>query len=418
MAASFAPSRKPQAMNRQPFQTPPRWWEPKLNPLWVRLCRPLRRNTLFRKQRLVRIDVHGLDHLRRALDEGKGVMITPNHSAHYDSNVLYEVSDRLGRPFHFLTAWQVFAMSNWFERLMLTRHGCFSIDRESTDLRAFRQAIDILRASRYPLVVFPEGDIYHLSDRVTPFREGAAAIALAAAKKAPRPVVCIPCGIKFRYTQDPTPELLRLMDKLERRLFRRPRPEQPLAERIYRFAEAVLVLKELEYLGQPATGPVAPRTAALADAILRRLEDRYGVSRRSPLVPERVKELRRLAIQQLEKAAGDEAKRQQLTDDLDDLFFVVQLFSYPGDYVAEQPSIERLAETLDKFEEDLLEAPTAGVRGKRQVLVRFGEPIEVRRGPDKKDGVAQLTRTLEKRVQALLDEMNAGTNHHPASGAR
>ena len=39
---------------------------------------------------------------------------------------------------------------------------------------------------------------------------------------------------------------------------------------------------------------------------------------------------------------------------MEDLFFVIQLYSYPGDYVAEKPSIERIAETLDKFEEDVL----------------------------------------------------------------
>jgi len=41
---------------------------------------------------------------------------------------------------------------------------------------------------------------------------------------------------------------------------------------------------------------------------------------------------------------------------MDDLFFVIQLYSYPGDYVAERPVIERIAETLDKFEEDVLQA--------------------------------------------------------------
>ena len=34
---------------------------------------------------------------------------------------------------------------------------------------------------------------------MTPFREGAAAIAVAAARKAKRQIVCIPCAIKYRY---------------------------------------------------------------------------------------------------------------------------------------------------------------------------------------------------------------------------
>ena len=91
---------------------------------------------------------------------------------------------------------------------------------------------------------------------------------------------------------------------------------------------------------------------------------------------------------------------------MDDLFFVTQLFSYPGDYVSERPSVERLAETLDKFEEDLLRTSYPSVRGSRRVVVRFGEPIPLARERQKKDAVATLTETLQDKVQALLDELN------------
>src|SRR5262249_42593425 len=162
--------------------SPPQWWAPKLTPWWVRLWQPARRRTLLHKQKMVRIEVEGAEHVRQALAEGAGVLITPNHSFHYDSYVLFEAAHRVGRPFHFLTAWQVFAMSSRFERWSMQLHGCFSIDRESADVQAFKQAVDILRMSPFPLVVFPEGDIYHTNDWLTPFRDGAAAIALSAAR--------------------------------------------------------------------------------------------------------------------------------------------------------------------------------------------------------------------------------------------
>ena len=61
---------------------------------------------------------------------------------------------------------------------------------------------------------------------------------------------------------------------------------------------------------------------------------------------------------------------------MDDLFFVMQLYSYPGDYLADNPTIERLAETLDKFEEDVLGARHPfTVRGRRTVSIRFGKPL-------------------------------------------
>ena len=50
---------------------------------------------------------------------------------------------------------------------------------------------------------------------------------------------------------------------------------------------------------------------------------------------------------------------------MEDLFFATQLFSYPGDYLADDPSIERIAETIDKFEEDILGLALPTVRRQR-----------------------------------------------------
>jgi 1-acyl-sn-glycerol-3-phosphate acyltransferase len=393
-------------MNRQPYQKPPRWWPPKMTPWMVRLTRYWRLRTLRRQQRLVRIDVQGLEPVRQALQEGAGMLITPNHSFHYDSYVLMEAAHLLGRPFHFLSAWQVFAMSSRFDRWLMQKHGCFSIDRESTDLQALKKAIEILRDSPYPLVVFPEGDIYHTNDRVTPFREGASSMAFSAAKQAQRKVVCVPCALKCWYIEDPTPTLGQAMRRLEEQLLLRPRPNLSLPERLYRFSGAVLALKEMEYLGTAQVGELPERVAHLADSVLKRLEERYGITRRAELVPERVKEVRRRIIPKLEKPDLSADERQQLGEDMEDLFFIIQLFSYPGDYVAEKPSIERVAETLDKFEEDALRLTYPSIHATRRTVVRFGEPIEVPRERDRKEAVSQWTTMLEEKVQALLDQLN------------
>ena len=52
---------------------------------------------------------------------------------------------------------------------------------EGTDLAALRQARQVLETEPYPLVIFPEGEVYHLNQRTTPFRDGPAAIAQMAA---------------------------------------------------------------------------------------------------------------------------------------------------------------------------------------------------------------------------------------------
>jgi len=411
-------------MNTQPFQTPKERWESRMSPWWVRLCGWSRRRTL-RQQRIVSVSVEGLDHLRSALARNAGVLITPNHSFHYDSYCLAEAVAPLDRPFHVMTAWQVFAMSSRFERWSLQRHGCFSVNREGADLAAFKQAVDVLSQGTHPLVIFPEGDIYHTNDRVTPFRDGAAAIALGSARRADKPIVCIPCALKLWYVGDPRPSLLTLLEKLEQRLHWRPRPDLSLAARVYRLSEGLLALKELEHCGTPQQGALPVRTRQLAELILGRLEQMHSVDRPAGSVPERVKELRRRIIAQIEKpeataaaattagatTAGATTAGATTVDpgwqhQLDELFFVIQLYSYPGDYVAQKGSIERIAETLDKFEEDVLQATYPTIRAERRVVVRFGEPIELPKAKADQPAAEQLTATLHTQVQTLLDALN------------
>jgi hypothetical protein len=236
------------------------------------------------------------------------------------------------------------------------------------------------------------------------FREGPAAIALMAAKKADRPVVCVPCAIKYRYVEDPTPELTRLMAQLERALYWQPRPDLTLPQRIYHLAEGMLALKEIEILGSTQAGRLPERIRSLIEFVLCRIEGRYAVDPRDAAIPERVKTVRRMAIERLAALAADEPGREQFLTDLDDVLLVVQGFSYPGNYVSQRPSIERIAETLDKFEEDVLGRSTATVRGTRKAIVTFGEPIIVDRTGEKRDATAGLTRLLEQQVQRLLDE--------------
>lgn len=405
-------------MNRYRMQPAPRSWSPKLNPTIVRLLRPMQIRRRMRDERLQSIDVLGDEHLKGALDDGCGVLITPNHASHADSFCIYESAYQVGQPYYIMAAWQVFADKHPLAQWILRWHGGFSIDREATDMTAFKQAVSILQDRPHPLVIFPEGEVYHCSERVTPFREGAAMIALTAAKRAKRPIVCVPAAIRLKYVDDPAPQLLDLMDELERQIFWRPQKSQPLESRIYKFAEAILALKETEFLGYAQTGDLPSRTKSLADEILQRLEKQFELKQRDATIPERVKELRRATIAKIEETDESNAKeRTRLNEILDDIFLVVQLFSYPGDYVAEHPSVERMAETLDKFEEDVLGKFSASVRGTRRAWIEFGEPVPVKPGRDRRAAARELTDMLEDRVQRMLDnqpgEKEGG--HHAAT---
>lgn len=393
-------------MNNQPYGVPHRHWPPKLTYWWYYAARPWRRRAI-RQQQFTRVDVDGLGVLKETLAKGHGVMLTPNHSFHWDSYCLLEASDRLACPFYIMTAWQVFATSSWFEKESMQRCGCFSVDREGTDMQAMKTAIDVLQRRREPLVIFPEGDVYHTNDRITPLRDGAAAMALMAARKSDRKIVVIPTAIKRWYLDDPTPSMVRTTEQIERRLFWRPQPETPLRDRILKIADGVLALKEMERFSAPQGGTIAERIARLADAIIDAAETQLGIPAGQGMLPERVKEVRRRIIQQQvdEGATASESQRRTWNESMEDMFLVTQLYSYPGDYLTESPTLERQAETLDKLEEDVLGATYPSPRGRLAVRVRFDQPIELPQGKEKRMSSSELTRMIQTRIQAMLDQL-------------
>ena len=374
-----------------------------MNPRWVRFWRPARRLRAYWFQGLADVTVTGEHHLHEARDQGHGILITPNHPSHADPYVIQEVSDRSGIPFYFMAAWQVFAMTHWMGRIILRQHGCFSVNREGHDLRAFRQAVDVLQSDR-PLVMFPEGEVLHLNDQVTPFRRGAATAALRAARRSGRPVACLPTAIKYYYADNPQPRLVGLVERLENRLGLGVRPEMPLVSRVVRTMEALFEAKEIECFGSIQSGSSVERRERLITTQLSRLESHYGVGTTGATVSERVKRLRRQAITLLEGSTNSQT-REAAQRDLDDLFAVMQLFSYPVDYLAHHPTLERLAETLDKLEEDVLEVPTARTRGIRRTVIALGAPILAQPYCDQKAEAVRITEALQFSVQELLNSL-------------
>ena len=354
------------------------------------------------------VDVQGIDHVKDALQRGNGVLIPPNHPSHADPFALLAAADHLGAPFYFMTAWQVFRATHFIGRRVLERHGCFSINRECYDLGAFRRAVDVLQMKSQPLVVFPEGDVYHLNDRTMPFRHGAAVAALLATRRGKRPIACVPCALKFRFTSDPSDHLDDLTKQLERSVKSESDVNKPLAWRIERIYVAMLEQHELTYLGRLQSGSLADRTEALVQVILGRLERRYPIQRSATSTTDGIMRLRQRVLTRQLRVDNESRQARQCQSDMEELFLAGQLCSYPGDYLSNNPSFERLAETLDKLEEDVLGVKTASRRGKRSAVVRFGEPIVVSDYDDLRTAAAGLTDAIQSRVQGMLDGFHSG----------
>jgi 1-acyl-sn-glycerol-3-phosphate acyltransferase len=373
-------------------------------------------------QRIEAVELDGEGVLRDLLGRGDGVLLCPNHTDHADSFLMLHLSWRVGRPFYYMIAYQILrGHRGWF----LPRIGAFPVDRDGTDLTAFKTAVEVLGRGRNPLVIFPEGEIHHLGDLLTPLREGALAVATTAAKRlaeAGKTVWVVPVALKYRFVEghDPTPALHDVMDELERRANWWVERDRPLVERIYRYAEGMMGLKEFEYLGGTRSGPLPERLAYLREFILQRVEARrLPESRRRasvgtdvPDVPERVKELRRACLDALADPATTPEESRALRRDLHDVFVAFQTFSYPGDYLAKAPTLERAAETVMKFQEDFLGVYEVKPYGPRRAVIRLGEPIDVRQRlaalGKPRLAVPALTAELEQRLQALLDAIGPG----------
>ena len=136
------------------------------------------------------------------------------------------------------------------------------------------------------------------------------------------------------------------------------------------------------------------------------LETKLGFPEGSGSVPERVKRIRNKVREAMFEDGIPAERLAELRKDLDRVFVAVQLYSYPGQYLRERPTRNRIAETIVKLHEDVMqEAP---VLGKRAVSITFAEPLDMRDwleayAEDARLTVADVTAALETRIGEALD---------------
>jgi 1-acyl-sn-glycerol-3-phosphate acyltransferase len=397
--------------NPETMELMPGFWPPRPHPVWTVLLEPLRRYYLHRFYSISRVTLEGIENLRD-IKPGDGALLAPNHSHDSDPHVMMDVGKTLGRQLYFMAAWQVFRMHHGIDGWVMQRMGAFSVDREGCDRRAIRQATELLGRGDW-LVVFPEGEIYHTNERLTPLREGVAFMALQAQRDADkantgRSIWIVPTAIHYRYDEDVTPALNEAVAAMEKRFFVTPKHGDELWQRIMRLGELLLTIKEKEKLGraQDSQGDLPVRLKAFVDTLLRQMETKqFGKTSDDDSVPLRVKLLRRALLEKMCDEKLDDPSRNDAHDMLENLHLVLQLYSYPGDYIAAKPSVERMAETIEKFEEDV-DGITAFPKGKRSAIVRIGKPISVKphMGSRARTATTELTGQLEEAIKALMTQ--------------
>lgn len=355
-------------------------------------------------------ECRNLDRLRNSLRAGHGIMLTPNHPRMADPVAMMHIAQEASCLMYSMASWHLFN-SGWLTRLMVRTMGGFSVNREGLDRAAVDYAVKVLTNAERPLLIFPEGATSRTNDQLMVLMEGPAFIARTAAKRRAKAnggkVVVHPVAIKYLYEGDIEQACDPVLTEIETKLTWRPESSMPLIERIIKIGKALMTLKELQYGVIPNPGQrLRDRQSALVNVLLHPLEEEWLGGTADGGIASRIKNLRMKIFPEVSRAQVDAAERARRWLQLEDTYLAQQVDCYPGQYITALPSVDRILETVEKFEEDL--ENTCRVHRKMKVVMDVCEPIEV---SPKRDRTAksdplmlEIQSALEERIQELQYE--------------
>jgi 1-acyl-sn-glycerol-3-phosphate acyltransferase len=393
-------------------EKPYRFIPPYYTTFWSNIIRGLRVHQfyLWRSEGVTSYEVRNVERLRASIDAGHGVLITPNHPRTADPLALGWLTVAANTHLYSMASWHLFHQ-DWLTGWAIRAMGGFSVNREGVDRQAINMAIELLAGARRPLVIFPEGATSRTADRLQALLDGVAFIARAAAKKRaklspPGKVVVHPIAVKYYYRGDIRRAADAVLSDIERRLTWQPQRNLSLLARILKVGSALLSLKEIEYLGHSQAGRLATRMGRLMDRLLGPIEEEwFGRVQSGPVVP-RVRNLRTKILPDMVQRRVSREERARRWQQLADIYLAAQLSCYPPDYLA-RPTVDRVLEMIEKFEEDLTDK--ARLHGKLKVVLQVGEAIDVAPERDKKAPIDPLMTAIQTSLQGMIDELAAAS---------
>lgn len=364
------------------------------------------KNLLRKQHGVVDHECRNLDRLRKSIEEGHGIMLTPNHPRTADPISMYFLCRETPASMYTMASWHLFNQSA-FTTFMVRLMGAFSVNREGLDRTAVDYAINVLVDAERPLLIFPAGATSRTNDQLMTFMDGPAFIARTAAKRRAKnggKVVVHPIGIKYLFQGDIEAMGNEVMTELESQLSWSPTPDVPLIDRIVKVGSALLTLKELEFNVCPELGStLRQRQTNMVNRLLFPLEMEWLGSEQTGGVQSRVKNLRMKIFPDISRNKVDTAERTRRLRHLEQTFLAQQIDCYPEKYITELPSVDRLMETMEKFEEDL--NGKCRIHGQLKVILDVGESIEVSTKRDRTAESDPLMATIRERLQENLREL-------------
>jgi len=391
------------------------------SPFLIGVGRALNRHFVLpgKSHRIAEIRLEGAhDAIRDARAKGDRLVFVVNHPSHSDPQVLTEAQRRLGIPSCFMAAYDVFLRSR-FTAWSMQKLGNFSVDREGADRKAMAAAIATVTAGDYALNIFPEGNVYLTNDRVTPYLDGAAFIALKAQQGLDgASVKIVPVSLKFTHLTTPREAVTQRLVELgsdSGHAYSPGSSDDPLGA-VLGLGRHLLgsYLREHGFLHD-----LSDEEASLYEVLERfasglatGLEETLALSppKEGGLV-ERIRKIRS-TIHQMRTGAPDTA-HPEIEGLAERAILAFRIHGYLSPYLTERPTIDRYDETVERLAEDFY-SRTMPRTGPRRAIVRFHEPIDAGAFLDSagslRNAIVPLTRAMEQAAQSGIDAINAASD--------
>ena len=398
---------------------PYRFFEARPSPFLIGLGRTLNRHLILPSSghRISEIRLEGeTEMIREAMEKGDRLLFVINHPTHSDAQVLTEIHRRLGVPSCFMAAYDVFLRAG-FHAWCMQRMGNFSIDREGSDRKAMAAAIKVLTDGERALNIYPEGNVFLTNDRLAPFLDGAAFIALKAqATLDGAEVKVVPVSMKFTHLTAPRETVTARMQQLGSASgykFAAGSSEDPVGAV---FGVGCHVLGKL--LGRhgfpeevPADAPTLhERLRNFTCGLVSDVEKGLGIDPpEGQALRERISKARSM-IHQIRTNPGSR-DHPEIDGLADRAILALRINGYNEPYLAERPTIDRYDETVERIAEDY-HSRSMPRTGPRRAMVLIHPPLSVGDFLDSANGkmrgaIPALTAAMSEQVQSGIDALNA-----------
>ena len=362
---------------------------------------------------VVSVESRGVERLQKSIDDGHAVMMIPNHPRTSDPVVMYDLLRLVGKPMFAMASWHLFN-HGWFNRAVIRLYGGYSINREGLDKTSISFSVSALEKNLRPLLMFPEGATSRTNDSLMPFLDGPSFIARTAARrrfKKGLKTVIHPIAIRYVFVGDFDKEFSSIMNSIENEIGVHIEPSGSPVDRIQSSLEHLVERKEQEFEVEPDDS-LCPfeRRQRLAESVLATAEVRcFGEPSRESIT-NRVRNIRARVFPEILSASDLSQKgRDTRWRDLERTYLAWQMASYPENYLADDPTIERVLDIAAKINEDLTDKPRHS--GCSRAIIEVCDAIEVpatkHRGNEQDPLIEQVERQLRQKI-AELERTNVG----------